>query len=147
MKIFKFCFIFQIGKHYANVTNGIQVFKLKKQHMTRLKYIITISRIGGIFPTFGGNFPKKNGNLWFFPFLILEIIIKMFQTLFECLNWKQHMTRLKYIITISQIGECFPHLGEIFPTEREIPQYNLAHKPATLATQTTLMLSEWKFSV
>ena len=41
----------------------------------------------------------------------------------------------------------FPTFGEIFPTEREIPQYNLAHKPATLATQTTLMLSEWKFSV
>ena len=57
------------------------------------------------------------------------------------------MTRLKYIITISQIGGMFPTFGEIFPTEREIPQYNLAHKPATLATQTTLMLSEWKFSV
>ena len=55
------------------------------------------------------------------------------------------MTRLKYIITISQIGECFPHLGKF--SQQRGKFHNLAHKPATLATQTTLMLSEWKFSV
>ena len=45
------------------------------------------------------------------------------------------------------MGEFFPHLGKFSQQRGEIPQYNLAHKPATLATQTTLMLSEWKFSV
>ena len=81
----KKCVIFsisQIGKHYKNVPNISQVFKLKTAYDWVEIYNYNITNWVS-FSHIWGNFPNKEG---------------------------------------------------------EIPQYNLAHKPATLATQTTLML-------
>ena len=107
--------LYKCSKRYSSVL-------IKKQHMTKLEYN-DINMNLGIFPDNNGVFsPQKWKFSSFVSFFKLANIIQMFQTVLKCLNWKQHMTRLKYIITISQIGGMFPTFGEIFPTEREIPQ-------------------------
>ena len=52
-------FISQIGKHYTNVPNDIQVFKLK-QHMTKLKYNYNNTNWGN-FSHILGEFSQKRG--------------------------------------------------------------------------------------
>ena len=114
LKSLNFCFIFQIGKHYTNVPNVIQVFELKNS-MWFSWNIMILTQIGGFFPTSMGFFsPKK----WKFVIVFIFQIEKHYTNVPNVIQVFKlkiaDMNRLKANYNNTNWGNFFHILGGIF---------------------------------